>query len=174
MNPSLLVPAQVRAARGLLSWSQDKLADSAEIALSSVRDFENQKRTAESQVASAILRALTEAGVTFIRGNEEAGPGVRLNADRPNLIRRPTVVTKFDGIPFEAEWRGKRLSVFVSREAIEDLGRLRDEDDDRAYLEVWERNKGRILDGLRKALLAGEQPDRHGHLRLTGQYIDVD
>lgn len=83
MEPSLLVPAQVRAARGLLSWSQDKLADSAGIALSSVRDFENQKRTVEGQVAAAILRALVDAGVTFIPGDEEAGPGVRLNADRP-------------------------------------------------------------------------------------------
>ncbi len=174
MKPSLLVPAQVRAARALLNWSQDDLRTQADIALSSVRDFENEKRTSEGQVAAAMLRALQEAGVKFVTGDDDAGPGVRLVGDRPNLIRRPTVVSKFEGIPFDVEWRGKHLSVLVSREVIDDLGRLKGDEGSEVQLSVWEKYKGRILDGLRKALLSGVQPDRYGHLRLTSEHVDFD
>ena len=41
----LIIPAQIRAARGLLNWTQDKLAQAAKIALSSIRDIEAEKRS---------------------------------------------------------------------------------------------------------------------------------
>ena len=174
MRPSQLVPAQVRAARALLNWSQDNLRKKAGVALSSVRDFENEKRPDETQVAGAMLRTLEEAGVTFVPGDEQEGPGVRLVGDRPHLVRRPMVVTMWDGVPFDVEWRGKRLTVFISTENIEDLGELSGDARQKEYLRVLEDNMGRILGGLRKALLDGVTPRPDGRLRLPSKYIFPD
>lgn len=70
-------PEQCRAARGLIDWSQQKLADEALIGLSTVRDFEKGRRTPHQNRLAAIKNALEAAGVIFIAENGE-GPGVRL------------------------------------------------------------------------------------------------
>lgn len=73
----MLVPEQSRAARGLLCWSQDKLAKIAKVGLSTVRDFEKGRHTPIPENLDAIFRALQRAGVEFISENG-GGPGVRL------------------------------------------------------------------------------------------------
>lgn len=70
-----ITAAQVRAARGLIAWSQRELADAASVGLSTIADFERGKRTPIDNNLSAIERALEEAGVTFTNGDE---PGVKL------------------------------------------------------------------------------------------------
>ena len=70
-------PDQCRAARGLLDWSQQKLADFAFVGLSTVRDFEKGRRTPHQNRLVAIQTTLENAGVIFIAENGE-GPGVRL------------------------------------------------------------------------------------------------
>ena len=167
----LLVPAQIRAARALLGLSQEQLANSADIAVSSVRDIESNRRAPEAQTIASIRRTLENKGVVFIPGTETEGFGVRLVGDRPSLLRRPSVVTMWDGIPFEIEWRGKRISVYISQQAVDDLGGLTERVKDEIYLGIVENHLGEILDGVRRALLAGELPDRRGHLRLTSKYL---
>jgi transcriptional regulator with XRE-family HTH domain len=71
-------PAQSRAARGLLEWSQDDLARKAGLGLSTVRDFETRRREVSTQAVTAIRRALEGAGVQFIAAGKSGGPGVRL------------------------------------------------------------------------------------------------
>lgn len=68
-------PAQSRAARGLIDWSQTELASAAGVSLSTVRDFETGKRVPISNNLAAIRRALEAAGVEFTNGGE---PGVKL------------------------------------------------------------------------------------------------
>jgi transcriptional regulator with XRE-family HTH domain len=73
----VITPAQCRAARGLLDWSQQELADAAGVGIVTVRQLEagaNQPRRATLEV---IRRALESAGVEFIQ-EDSAGPGVRL------------------------------------------------------------------------------------------------
>ena len=68
-------PEQCRAARGWLRWSQQKLADQAKVALSTLKDFENRARKPIPNNLDAIKRALELAGSEFTDGDV---PGVRL------------------------------------------------------------------------------------------------
>lgn len=68
---------QSRAARGLLNWSQGKLAESAGVARATLAEFESGKRTPIANNLAAIRQALEAAGVIFIDQNGN-GPGVRL------------------------------------------------------------------------------------------------
>ena len=72
-------PAQSRAARGLVDWSQTDLSKAAGVSLSTVRDFELSKRTPIANNLNSIQRALEEAGVVFTNGGE---PGVKLRPIR--------------------------------------------------------------------------------------------
>jgi transcriptional regulator with XRE-family HTH domain len=70
--------SQVRAARGLLGWSQSRLADAAGLSLPTVKRYESGSDVRVSADAIAALqRALEKAGVIFVAENGE-GPGVRL------------------------------------------------------------------------------------------------
>jgi transcriptional regulator with XRE-family HTH domain len=73
----MITSAQCRAARGLLDWTQQELADRAGLGIVTVRQFEaglNEPRRATLEV---IRRALEAAGVEFIDENG-GGPGLRL------------------------------------------------------------------------------------------------
>jgi len=73
--------AQCRAARALLKWSQTQLADASGTGLSTVADFEIDKREPRSDNLAAIRRALEDAGVEFIPARSGKGAGVRLARD---------------------------------------------------------------------------------------------
>jgi transcriptional regulator with XRE-family HTH domain len=69
---------QFRAARGLLGWSQTKLAEMAGLSLPTVKRVESGLGASVSDHAREKLgRALQQAGVEFIDENG-GGPGVRL------------------------------------------------------------------------------------------------
>lgn len=72
-----MTPAQCRAARGLVDWSQADLASAANVGLSTLRNFEAGRSVPMANNLSAIRAALEAAGVLFIEQNGN-GPGVRL------------------------------------------------------------------------------------------------
>ena len=74
---TILTPAQCRAARGLLDWTQDDLARAAQIAVNTLRNFEAQKSTLMTNNLMAVVAALEHAGVELIAANGGGG-GVRL------------------------------------------------------------------------------------------------
>jgi DNA-binding XRE family transcriptional regulator len=61
-------PAQCRAARALLDWTQNELAVIVGVALRTIRDFENGRRGPLKIVRAAIQQAFEEAGVEFLDG----------------------------------------------------------------------------------------------------------
>jgi transcriptional regulator with XRE-family HTH domain len=69
---------QCRAARALLKWSQTLLAESSGVALSTVAEFEIDKREPRDDNLTAIRRTLEDAGVEFISAKNGKGVGVRL------------------------------------------------------------------------------------------------
>jgi transcriptional regulator with XRE-family HTH domain len=71
-------PAQCRGARGLLEWTQERLAAAAKVGLSTVRDFETKRSLPRPNNLAAIRKALEAAGIKFIDRNKSGGPGVRL------------------------------------------------------------------------------------------------
>lgn len=72
-------PAQCRAGRALLGWSQAELAGASHLGLSTLRAFETGKRVPTFNNLEGIRRALEGAGVEFI-GEPGAGEGVRFKA----------------------------------------------------------------------------------------------
>jgi transcriptional regulator with XRE-family HTH domain len=72
------MPAQSRAARGLVAWLQDQLAKHAGVGNSTVRDFEKGRRVPLDDNLAAIRSALEDAGVEFIPARSGKGVGVRL------------------------------------------------------------------------------------------------
>lgn len=69
-------PAQARGARALLNVTQPTLAKAANLGLSTIVDFERERRTVSDEVALTIRSALEAMGVEFIDQNG-GGPGVR-------------------------------------------------------------------------------------------------
>ena len=68
----MMTPEQCRAARGWLDWSQEDLAQSANVSLSTVRDFEKGRRIPIANNIAAMERALKAGGCTFTTANGEA------------------------------------------------------------------------------------------------------
>lgn len=59
----MITPAQCRAARALLDWSQQDLAKAAHLGLSTIRDFEKSRRVPTHNNLRGIKLALEEGGV---------------------------------------------------------------------------------------------------------------
>jgi hypothetical protein len=76
-----LTPQQCRAARGLLDWTQEELAEHAGVSRSTVRGFENGQHELLRGSAAVIRGALEAAGVILIDPDQETGAGVRLRVD---------------------------------------------------------------------------------------------
>jgi DNA-binding transcriptional regulator YiaG len=66
-------PAQCRAARSLLDWRQSVLAEAADLGLSTVVDFERERRDISENAKAAIVAALEAAGVEFISDGQREG-----------------------------------------------------------------------------------------------------
>jgi transcriptional regulator with XRE-family HTH domain len=75
-------PAQCRAARALLDITQPELAQLAGLGLSTVVDFEKERRQVSVAAVQAIELALRRAGIEFIDENG-GGAGVRLRKRSP-------------------------------------------------------------------------------------------
>jgi transcriptional regulator with XRE-family HTH domain len=68
-------PAQCRAARGLLDWSRDQLAEESRTAVRTILRFEAGEGETRATTLAAISTAFEAAGVQFTNGDE---PGVKL------------------------------------------------------------------------------------------------
>lgn len=72
----MLSPEQSRAARAWLDWSQDDLAKSANVSLSTVRDFEKGRRVPISNNLDALRRALEAKGIAFEADGDGNATGI--------------------------------------------------------------------------------------------------
>jgi transcriptional regulator with XRE-family HTH domain len=73
----MITPAQCRAARGLLDWSQQDLAEKAGIGIVTVRQLEAGVNAPRRSTLDVVRRAFEKEGVEFIDPNN-GGPGLRL------------------------------------------------------------------------------------------------
>src|SRR5271165_1368837 len=71
-----MTPAQSRAARALLDWTQPQLAVAAGLGLSTIVDFERSRRAVSSDAVDAIRLALERANIVFMN-NVHLGVGLR-------------------------------------------------------------------------------------------------
>jgi transcriptional regulator with XRE-family HTH domain len=71
----MVTPAQCRAARGLIGWSQQELARQAGVGVVTVHQLETGVSRPRRATLVVIRHALEAAGVEFTNGDQ---PGVRL------------------------------------------------------------------------------------------------
>ena len=76
-------PAQCRAARALIGWSQDRLAETSKVAKATIANFEAGKREPYDRTLADLEAAFQAAGVVFQADREmvPGGPGVRLKGE---------------------------------------------------------------------------------------------
>jgi predicted transcriptional regulator len=81
----MITPAQCRAARGLIDWSQMELAEHAGVGIVTIRQLEAGTHTPRRATFDVVRRALEAGGVEFVAENG-GGAGVRLRkAQRAKL-----------------------------------------------------------------------------------------
>lgn len=78
----MISPAQCRAARGLLNWTQDDLAKAANVGVVTVRQFEAERGSPRPATLTVIRQAIEAAGIEFIPENG-GGAGVREAKRKP-------------------------------------------------------------------------------------------
>ena len=76
----MLTAGQIRAARGLLDWGQQKLADETKLSVQTIKRMESARGPEGSTAANAdaVRRALEKGGVIFTIKDAQGGAGVRL------------------------------------------------------------------------------------------------
>jgi transcriptional regulator with XRE-family HTH domain len=77
-----MTPPQIRAARGLLNWTTQELAEKVGVDSATIAKIESGKYASDPAALAAICRVFEAAGVEFTNGR---WPGVRLRPER----RRP-------------------------------------------------------------------------------------
>lgn len=93
----MITSRQIRAARALLGWTQETLADRAMVALTALKRLESDRLEVRDTTRDAVRKALEGHGVIFLASAR--GTGVMLvdqpdeasttPADKPPQARRP-------------------------------------------------------------------------------------
>ena len=73
----MITRLQIRMARAALGWGVRDLADRAGLAPNTVSRFENGA-DARVDTVTQMQEVLERAGIVFVPGDDQAGPGVRL------------------------------------------------------------------------------------------------
>jgi transcriptional regulator with XRE-family HTH domain len=81
----IMLPEQCKAARGLLGMTQPQLAEASGLGLSTVVDFERDRRTVSPAAVQAMRDTLKGAGVIFV---EENGGGAGVRFAKPKMKRK--------------------------------------------------------------------------------------
>ena len=83
----MITPAQCRAARGILAWSQQDLSKHAGVGTVAIHQLESGTSQPRRATLDVIRRAFESAGVAFIEENG-GGAGVRLKKPSSGKTRR--------------------------------------------------------------------------------------
>ena len=76
----MLTPEQSRAARGWLNWSQEELAQRANVSLSTVRNFEKGRNVPIKNNLDAIRSVLEGAGISLLFDNGGKPHGITVRS----------------------------------------------------------------------------------------------
>jgi transcriptional regulator with XRE-family HTH domain len=76
----MLQVAQIRAARALLGWRQEDIAEAAKISVATIRRIESQEELLTGNISTLlkIQAAFEQAGIQFIDEDETGGLGLRM------------------------------------------------------------------------------------------------
>ncbi|WP_229743405.1 helix-turn-helix transcriptional regulator [Aliidongia dinghuensis] len=85
----IATPAQIKAARALLGWSTEDLAERMGLARNSITRLENESLGTNPSGLARATAILEAAGVIFIARDIVAGDGVRLAGPRAPYETQP-------------------------------------------------------------------------------------
>jgi hypothetical protein len=89
----MITGRQVRAARALLNWKQDMLAEKALVALTALKRLESEHGLPVHETTrDQVRRALESAGIMFVESDR--GKGVMLLNDAPPAANRRPRATR--------------------------------------------------------------------------------
>ena len=74
----MITPRQIRAARALLDWTQQELADRSSVSISVVKRMEAKGHDPRQSTVMAIQTTLEHGGVMFVSSDGNSGEGVRM------------------------------------------------------------------------------------------------
>src|SRR5262249_19954578 len=114
-----ITPAQCRAARALLGITQSELAEAAGLGLSTVVDFEKERRRVSGQAVKAMHDALKGAGIAFNGGGTPVAFSPANNRPATILGKSHDTVLK-GGLLSSAQMRAARA---LLRWSAQDLAR---------------------------------------------------
>ena len=83
----MITSRQVRAARALLGWTQEMLADKALVALTALKRLESDPLKVREETRHRVHRTLRAAGIAFVSRDDEEGVIRRRN--RPTRAGSP-------------------------------------------------------------------------------------
>ena len=80
MTREMIRAAQLKAARALLGWNQDQLAEASAVGASTIKRMETREGSIGGYAENVwkVQRALEDAGIIFIDKDGIGGVGVRL------------------------------------------------------------------------------------------------
>jgi DNA-binding XRE family transcriptional regulator len=119
---------QCAAARTLVGWSQDDLAQNAGVARATIASFESNTRIepARSNLL-AIIASLEQAGVAFIPEDVKRGLGAGVRLRKLQLeyssTLRPSLISNGWDLIFPVRYKGRACSVTIPRAIIDDIAR---------------------------------------------------
>ena len=74
----MITARQIRAARALLGWSQQDLADKPIVSLNAITRLERGEVDPRMSTVTAVQKAIAKGGVELISGDDRKGEGVRI------------------------------------------------------------------------------------------------
>jgi len=96
-----MIPAQCRAARGLLGWSQGELGERARVAQKTITKFESEARVPHPRTIEALVKVLEHEGVVFLEATETivAGVAIRAGSEAAKKLRASGAASSGDDEP---------------------------------------------------------------------------
>jgi transcriptional regulator with XRE-family HTH domain len=115
--------AQCRAARALLDWSQDQLAENAQVARATIADFERNTRMPMHQNLLSIISTFEAAGVAFIPDSDDNQGGAGVRFRKVELEYSRTLRPDGWDLVLPVRHRGTHYSVVIGRAIVDDIDR---------------------------------------------------
>ena len=88
----VISPQQIRAARALINWSQQKLADACGVSLNALNNIEREVGNPRQKTLMSIRKSLEEQGIVFI---EDTGAKLQSESFEVDIFSGDNIVTEY-------------------------------------------------------------------------------
>src|ERR1700716_3921091 len=122
MSAATISASQCSAARGLLSWTQDQVAQNAQVARATIASFEGKARIVPMRRnLLAIIAAFEQAGVAFVAEDIDQGLGAGVRHRKLELEYSTELRDDGDNLFLSVRFKGQACIVIIPREIVDDL-----------------------------------------------------